>query len=227
MDKVFGILGRIATDAGCAVFVIHHTNKPPKADATGRQSNMYVSRGASAQVGAVRFVVTLFPMTATEAKEYGIHDAERDRYFRLDDAKANYARKRAGPAWFKFETLDLETSVEGKRESVGVPVPVTLGATGTLSTILDAMDELGSNMPLLSELVTRIAAMTGETRKAIEHRIRRALPGEAGIVFSGVRIQLRRPDHRGGGSGSGRHVTIVMRTPAERPEVAQTDEIPV
>jgi|GEM_PF-6897667 len=107
MTFVVDAFNKLARKTGAAVLLIHHTNKPPKADAGGREGDQNVSRGASAIIDGVRNAKTLFTMDAKSAGLNGVLDRERSRYFRVDDAKANHAAKNSVPQWYRIEGIPL------------------------------------------------------------------------------------------------------------------------
>jgi hypothetical protein len=101
MAKVAAIYRGIARRTGAAVLLIHHTKKPPQADAEGFAGNVDAGRGASAMGNSGRVALTLFSMTKKEAQRNKIAEGERFRYARLDDAKANYGLLSATAQWFE------------------------------------------------------------------------------------------------------------------------------
>jgi hypothetical protein len=96
-------LGAIAkaTNSHCEIF--HHPGKPkPGADVTTVED----SRGASAIIWAVRSARVLNFMTGPEATQLGILEADRRRYIRVANGKANMAP--IGTAnWLRIETENL------------------------------------------------------------------------------------------------------------------------
>ena len=92
----------IAHDHNVAVDAPHHVSKGP-AD----PGNAHKGRGASAMVDAGRLVYTLAPMSAEEAKQFGIPEAEARRYIRQDKAKVNIAPPARKTSWFKLVGVPL------------------------------------------------------------------------------------------------------------------------
>lgn len=140
MLKVAQMYRTIAQKANCAVCIVHHTRKPPMADNVSHAGNMDSGRGASSIAGVARVILTLYSMSKKDAKTYNIQEDRRNRYVRLDDAKANLSLISSQPRWFerttvKLPTSDLENATEvftdpdGSQyaiEEVGALTPVTL-----------------------------------------------------------------------------------------------------
>ena len=120
--KVMQFYRRIAQQADCAVVIVHHTRKPPQGQSDGFAGYADGARGASAVINAARIVKTLYGMSERDAREMGVTPAERWKYVRLDDAKANLSVVRSGrdaAAWFERVPVTVETAIGGVRESVG------------------------------------------------------------------------------------------------------------
>ncbi len=102
LRSVMAAFRALAGEYQCAVLIAHHTRKGglSPGDPEG-------VRGAGAIVGAVRSAFTLFPMTEEEADKLGIDPKRRRWYFRLDDAKQNYAPIEDAE-WFERRVYDLE-----------------------------------------------------------------------------------------------------------------------
>ncbi|MCP5390977.1 MAG: AAA family ATPase [Sphingomonadaceae bacterium] len=78
---------RLAQETGCAVVLVHHTRK-----LGGREATAEDGRGAVALRDAARVVLTLNPMSATEAENLGIANPQlRRSLVRIDVGKANRA----------------------------------------------------------------------------------------------------------------------------------------
>jgi hypothetical protein len=87
LRQVVARLRSLATRHNCAVVLVHHARKGSTAgDPEG-------IRGAGSIVGASRISLTVMPMTAEEAEEMQIPADQRDLFFRVDGAKANYSRR--------------------------------------------------------------------------------------------------------------------------------------
>lgn len=77
----------LAIQRNMAIVLLHHARKG-SGQAAGDPDSL---RGASAIVGAARIVLTVLTMDQDQAKELGIPADQRNRYFRVDGAKSNYA----------------------------------------------------------------------------------------------------------------------------------------
>lgn len=77
----------LAVRYNAAVVLLHHARKG-SGQAAGDPDSI---RGASSIVGAARIVLTVLTMDPEQAKELGIPADQRNRYFRVDGAKSNYA----------------------------------------------------------------------------------------------------------------------------------------
>lgn len=122
MEIVMDAYRRIAREGNCAVCVVHHTSKPQGGSSEGFAGNANASRGASAVINAARVSLTLFDMSMQDAERFGVPEQQRNRYARLDDAKANLALRSGTMSWFYRETVKLENG-----DDVGVLRPITLG----------------------------------------------------------------------------------------------------
>jgi hypothetical protein len=104
---------RIASQAGCAVILVHHARKTGGEAVTAESS-----RGASSLGDAARGGLALNTMTEGEADKFGIDRQDRRRYFRADDAKPNRAPAGSGQ-WFHMVSVHLDNGPNGG-DSVGV-----------------------------------------------------------------------------------------------------------
>jgi hypothetical protein len=100
MIKAAAAWRRIARGTGCAILLIHHVRK-------GAVTDIDAARGAKALTDSARVGLLLSAMTSEEATEFDVPDDERTRYVRLDDAKANMARKAGVARWFQLMTIEL------------------------------------------------------------------------------------------------------------------------
>ncbi len=91
---------RIARATHCAIFLIHHVRKGPVND-------IEAARGAKALTDSARVGLLLSAMSEGEAEQFEIEPSERTGYIRLDDAKANMARRSGVARWFKLESIPL------------------------------------------------------------------------------------------------------------------------
>ncbi len=113
MADVMKVFKWIARSTNTSVVTVHHTGKPPKADASGLAGSPGASRGASSIGGAIRVGLTMFPMTEDEAKKLGVAEDKRRNFVRVDVSKANLSPHPGSCKWF---------------EKVNVPLPNGEGA---------------------------------------------------------------------------------------------------
>ncbi len=99
-----GALRDVAHRADAAVVVLHHAGKAAAMDMDAAGAG--ASRGASAFVDAARVVEQVVRMTVKEAERYGIADADRRDYLRVENGKANLARAEGG-RWLRMVDVPL------------------------------------------------------------------------------------------------------------------------
>jgi hypothetical protein len=119
--KAVGVIWReVARRTGCSVLLVHHTKKY----ATGMTGDADAARGASSLVNLCRIAVTLFTMSADEAKANGLETEERTKFVRFDDAKANMTLATGRARWFEKVTVTLPNGAMGVAgDEVGVLSP--------------------------------------------------------------------------------------------------------
>lgn len=100
MIRAMAAWRRIARGTRCAIFLIHHVRK-------GAGSDIEAARGAKAQTDSARVGLLMSVMSEKEAEEFEIEPKERTAFVRLDDAKANMARRSGVAHWFKLESVPL------------------------------------------------------------------------------------------------------------------------
>jgi hypothetical protein len=100
MIKAAAAWRRIARATGCAILLLHHVRK-------GVASDIDAARGAKALTDSARVGLLMAAMTEVEAEGFDIAVEERTRYVRLDDAKANMARRAGVARWFQLQTIEL------------------------------------------------------------------------------------------------------------------------
>jgi hypothetical protein len=88
-----------------AVELTHHARKPMSGDHGDRR--VADARGASAFIDAVRAARVLNKMTETEATRADIGEADRWRYIRTDNGKANYAAPCDATPWYRLSSIIL------------------------------------------------------------------------------------------------------------------------
>lgn len=102
MKYVMTVLRLIAARANVALLINHHTGK-----GKAKAGDADASRGAGAVVNASRVALTLVPADEDDCDRYGIHEDDRYRYVRLDDAKMNLSLQRGKPIWFEKKGVTL------------------------------------------------------------------------------------------------------------------------
>ena len=102
IDEVIQVLTDLAVEKNIAIDVPHHTSK-----GTPEPGNANRGRGASSMVDAGRLVTTLTPMSSEEATTFGIAEADRKQYVRLDNGKVNIIRGGGNPKWFRLVGVRL------------------------------------------------------------------------------------------------------------------------
>ncbi|MCW3477878.1 helicase RepA family protein, partial [Limobrevibacterium gyesilva] len=105
MDAAATAWAEIAEATGAAILLVHHVRK-------GASADVDAARGAKSLTDAARSAALLAPMTAEEAEHLSVPAAERWRYVRLDDAKANLAPRADNARWFRLETVSLGNATE-------------------------------------------------------------------------------------------------------------------
>jgi AAA domain len=126
MAQVIRRLKRLAIDFDCAVLVLHHTRKGGTNDGNAEDIS-----GASAIVNLARRAIMPVPMTEKEARQLGVLPSERFRYFKLIDAKSNFAPRSADSPWYRLHSVDLpnaEPPVYPHGDSVQAIVRLNLSA---------------------------------------------------------------------------------------------------
>ena len=119
--------GKIANATNCAIHLVHHSRKPSGATTEGQAGNADSSRGGSALVYAARVVDTLYGMSDKDAERFGVPPEDRQRYVRLDSAKANLSEPGLHTTWLKRESMTLPNGPDGTDgDSVGVLVQADL-----------------------------------------------------------------------------------------------------
>lgn len=119
IDKVAKAWARVASDANCAVVLVHHTSKAGSGTVT-----THSSRGAVALTDASRAALVLNRMEEKKAQELGIDENEAKRYFSVGDDKHNRAPAEKAD-WFYLASVSLGNGPYGG-DSVGVAIPAKL-----------------------------------------------------------------------------------------------------
>ena len=98
MSQVMRELKRMAAKFDCAILIVHHTRK--SADKKGTDDgNAEAVSGAAAIVNLARRAIMPVPMAKDEAVENGVSPLQRFRYFKLVDAKSNFAPRATDSPW--------------------------------------------------------------------------------------------------------------------------------
>lgn len=137
IDLVAKQWARLASQAGCAVILVHHARK-----LAGGEVSAEAARGASALIAAARSVPTLNRMSDDEAAKFGIEGEERRRFFRVYDDKNNRAPPSDKSDWYRLHSVSLGNGPDGG-DSLPVVVPWSPPQTfdGVTTTHLRAVQE--------------------------------------------------------------------------------------
>jgi hypothetical protein len=111
MDALVKTLSRIGAVTGCAMALAHHARKPG-ASSGETETRVEDARGAKALIDGARVARVLNVMRKDEAEQVGVDDADRFRYFRADDGKANLAPRAGNAKWFFLETVPLKNGTD-------------------------------------------------------------------------------------------------------------------
>lgn len=135
MVAVMKVFRRLVRELNIAGVIVHHTRKPPAADAASYVGSQDAGRGASAVVNNCRLNYTLFPMTSDDAATYGIEDGERRRFIRIDSAKLNIAAHSKAPTWFELQSIDLPNGDDAPGVKLATLTSVLDNEDGPLSLV--------------------------------------------------------------------------------------------
>jgi RecA-family ATPase len=161
----------VRAETGATVLGLHHVNQAGIREGGGQE----IVRGSTALVDGVRWVATLQRLRRDQAKDYGLQEAEADRYLRFEVPKSNYAPPFGG-LWLR-------------REAGGVLVPVELTETAR------EPKAASEYMPI----VRRLQELLAEKGPLSRYQIR-AHSGAAGALAAGdqtVRTVLERAVREG------------------------------
>jgi hypothetical protein len=183
------------------VLVATHTRKAPGTSSEGSAGNQDTIRGAGAQTGVARIVVTLVGMHQKEAKAAGIPEGDRGRYMRADVAKGNILATGGAPAWYRWESVALGNG----GDVVGVLQPVeAIGSRVKTESETDPAEALGALLtgmapqgaPVAWKDVTfRIQSMTKMGDRAIKDWMAAA---PESLKTTCGEVQITRKTGRGG-----------------------------
>lgn len=103
MNFVMKTIQNVARRANVASLVLHHTSKTGSTRQEDRVGNMDIARGASGIVNKSRISFTLMNASLQDCEEFGLQEAERLTWARMDDAKMNMALASDKATWFRKE----------------------------------------------------------------------------------------------------------------------------
>jgi len=180
----------IAVKMGGAVIAGHHTNKLSMVSTqdnellVDNQNALMAARGASALIGAARFVLAFQPMTKKlweqHFKEHITDGSNFVHYAGLIEAKSNYNMIADDISWLKKESVDVATD-DGFTESTG------FFATTELNKVTKAKNRLK-------------AAQNLQWCKAQMPTVQKLMGDEDEITLNSVVVELltKDPDHADG-----------------------------
>ena len=96
----------VASEAACAVVLLHHARK----GTAGQARDIESSRGGNALADASRVGLTLAAMTPDEANQCDVALDERWRHIRLDDGKQSMAARADKARWLRLVGVALGNS---------------------------------------------------------------------------------------------------------------------
>ena len=167
---------KIAVPCSCAVELVHHTRK------LGKDSDKDLTaddiRGAGSIVYSARSGRLLHPMTGPDAEKFGIEGDDRHRYFRIERAKTNMARRET-ICWIEMVERPIANGENGSyRDTVVV---------STLWTPPDVTDKVTP---------TVAAAIRSEIGKADYRRDQRASNWAGKLIAQRLGLDLEKPSQR-------------------------------
>jgi hypothetical protein len=124
MAQLVLALKRMASKLDCSVLLLHHFKK-------GADGSAESVSGASALVNHARVAVTIEGMKMDEGGRFGVLPSDLWRFFRLIDAKSNFAPPSNGADWLKLETVLLDNAAPPtfpNGDAVQVVAPMTFAA---------------------------------------------------------------------------------------------------
>lgn len=107
MDVVFQQFIEIAHRSNAAVDLIHHTRKSGQGATAAVPGDIESARGAGSLAGAIRAGRTVTVMSQAEAEKFGIEEARRRWFIRVDDAKANMQPPAESAVWYERKSVEL------------------------------------------------------------------------------------------------------------------------
>lgn len=102
IDKVAKLWAQIADKTNCAIDIVHHLRK-----LADREATVEDARGAVALIGAARSVRILNRMSASQAKDANLTEADRFGYFSINHGKSNLTPLSSRMDWRYLEGVPL------------------------------------------------------------------------------------------------------------------------
>jgi hypothetical protein len=168
---------KVAKGCNCAIELVHHTRKPSKESSNSLTADDI--RGASSIVYSVRSARILSPMMPTEAEKYVVEGENRHRYFRVELAKSNTAR-RGTLHWIELIERPIANGEGG-----------AYGDTVTVCAVWTPPDLTAQVSDVFA------AAIRSEVAKGEFRRDRRAGSSWAGLlVGQRMGLDMEKPSHR-------------------------------
>ncbi len=193
MRYIMGVLRLIAQEGDVAVFVDHHTSKPPMASSQAWVGDQFAGRGASSIPAAARRVITMYPASEDDCADLGVPVDQRKEFVRLDDGKVSYG-KTGGPRWLRWREIRLWNG-----DDVGVLAPYDVkdsveNASRTMAhaliTEMQAKSSATLSLDQALSVLMRDPLAAKEGRAVARSRLERSL-AEA-IKIDGVEVSLLR-----------------------------------
>lgn len=164
MNVVMKVIKRVGKMANVASLVLHHATKGGASRTDDRAGNADISRGASAIINKARIAYTMMSASLQDVEDYGLQDADRGMWVRMDDAKMNLSLASLEPLlWFRKEGVKIITgdiigalkTSELKKDTMHIKVRLaellmdTMTGNGTASmTISQAVAVVKTSEPL-------------------------------------------------------------------------------
>jgi hypothetical protein len=107
IDEVAQVLTDLMAEHDIAVDTPHHVSK-----GAADPGNASRGRGASAMKDAARLVYTLTPMSAEEARAFGLTEEERKLLVRMDSGKVNIVPPLYDARWYRLVGVKLDNATD-------------------------------------------------------------------------------------------------------------------
>lgn len=208
MNFVMKTLQAVARRANVASLVLHHTTKAGQSRQEERIGNMDISRGASGIVYKSRISFTLMNASAQDCEDYGLQDAERNTWVRMDDAKMNLALSSDQATWFRKEGCRIPSGdvvgvlrhAELKKNTMNIRVRIAEIIMATLTANGQASMPVGQAVAVVKAEEPLYANKSDtDVKKRIE-----------GLFATAVEIKGRTLHAKREGEGSRSTLVIVM-----------------